>query len=223
MLNKNNLRIPICSKWEELSKIKFNYQNFEEKMKKEITLECFKEEILKSVKGKKVVINAGHFIPNSEDYEDTGKNPLRTWKIGCELVRYLKSNKVDAKISLMLNDIELITDSRKVIFEKHLHLPKSFSKILNENKLTKKDILRCHWNDDEIYTEKRLSNRMEHLIKRNKLDKKYQKADSHCVSALIMYYLDLLEQGINTSVFIAPKCTHLILEKSIKLFTKFNK
>ncbi|MFW6283663.1 MAG: hypothetical protein ACOC1P_06465 [Minisyncoccales bacterium] len=123
----------------------------------------------------------------------------------------------------MLNDIELTNESRKKVFENNIHLPKKFKEILEKNKLTKEDVLHCGWNKEIIFTEKKLSNRIEHLIRRNKIDNNYEEADDYCVSALTMYYLDLIEQNIDISIFILPKCGWANFERSIKLFKKLNK
>jgi hypothetical protein len=223
MLNQNNFKSPICIKWKELSKLDFNYVNSITNKKSVINFKQFSDEILQDLKNKNVVVNGGHFIPNSDDYEDIGKNPIKTWILACKLVKHLKENEINAKISLMLNDIELTNDSRKKVFENHIHLPKKFEEILEKNKLSEKDVLQCCWNQEIIFTEKKLSNRIEHLIRRNKIDKNYEEADDYCVSALTMYYLDLIEQKIDVSIIIMPKCGWPNFERSIKLFTKLNK
>lgn len=182
------------------------------------------EEITKqkqSVLGnEKVVINGGHFIPNSDDYEDIGKNPIKTWTKACQLTKSLKEKGIDVKISLMLNDIDLTNESRKIIFENHMEIPKKYKKIMKKENLSKEDILHCNWNKEIVYTEKKLSNRMEHLIKRKKIGKEYEIANNYCVSALSMYYLDLIEQGIEVHIFILPKCGWNNIKISLDIFKK---
>ena len=190
--------------------------------KEQANFKVFSNKVVKYLKNKSIVVNAGHFIPNSDDYEDIGRNPTKTWSLGCQLVKSLKEKNINAKISLMLNDIGLTKKSRKIIFKK-IQLPKKFKRILKKHGLTEKDVLPCGWNKEVNFTEKKLSNRIEHLIRRNKINKKYEKADNYCISALVMYYLDLIEQKIDTSIFILPKCSWQNFQQSINLFRKLNK
>ncbi|MFW6283662.1 MAG: hypothetical protein ACOC1P_06460, partial [Minisyncoccales bacterium] len=92
MLNQNNFKSPICTKWKELSKLDFNYYNSITNKKSEINFEQFSDEILQYLKNKNVVVNGGHFIPNSDDYEDIGRNPIKTWTLACKLVKHLQGN-----------------------------------------------------------------------------------------------------------------------------------
>lgn len=222
MLNQENFKSLICSKWEKLSAIDFSYYDSEKDDARELSLNDFRKKLIGLAKNKKVVINSGHFIPNNDDYEDIGKNPAKTWRLGCELVKKLKDKKIDGSISLMLNDIDLTSEAKKVIFEKYLRMPEKFLKIINKNKLSTDDIFRCGWNNDIIFTEKKLSNRLEHLIRRGKLKKKYVLANNYCVSALVMYFLDLIERGVDISVFIMPKCAWHNYKNAVDLFEKLN-
>ncbi|MCK5176649.1 MAG: hypothetical protein KAQ92_02900, partial [Candidatus Aenigmarchaeota archaeon] len=135
----------------------------------------------------------------------------------------LKDSKIDAKLSLIINDIDLTNESRKNFFDNHIKLPEKYIEIMHNKDLNKNDIQHCGWNKDIIYTQKKLSNRIEHLIRRRKINQKYEEAHDYCVSALIMYYSDLIEQGINVSIFILPKCSWLSLKSSIDLFQKTSK
>jgi hypothetical protein len=222
MLNQENFKSLICSKWEKLSAIDFNYYDSEKKDSKKLTLIDFKKNLVEVSKNKKIVINSGHFIPNNNDYEDIGKNPSKTWRLGCELIRKLKDNDIDASVSLMLNDIDLTIEARKIIFERYLMIPDKFLKIISKNKLLIDDVFRCGWNNEIIFSEKKLSNRLTHLIQRGKLKKKYVFANNYCVSALVMYFLDLIEHGVDISVFIMPKCAWHNYKNAVDLFEKLN-
>ena len=223
MLNLKNLKHPICTKWKELCKIDFNAYIAETDKKRSILFNDFSEKVSLSLKQKNVVVNGGHFIPNSDDYEDIGENSIKTWTLACQLVKKLKDSKINAKISLIINDIGLTNESRKIIFDNHIKLPEKYIEHMYNNGLNKTDIQHCGWNNDSIYSQKKLSNRIEHMIRRRKINQKYEEVHDYCVSALIMYYLDLIEQEMDVSFFISPKCAWLNLKSSIDLFQKTSK
>lgn len=223
MLNPKNFKGPPCSKWKELNTMNFNYFDSQKKENKTKSPKELKTSLLELKKEKKVAINAGHFIPNNDNWEDIGKNPKKTWQLGCELIETLKNNNLKAKISLMLNDIDLTTEARGILFNKQIEMPKSFLEIMKKSNLSKKNILHCGWNNEEIFTEKKLSNRLDHLIKRKKIDEKYKNARNYCVSALTMYFLDLLDQKIDISIMIIPKCAWANYKKAVDFFEKTNK
>ena len=211
--------------WKEKNEFT-DYNFFDSKTRKpeKITPNDFKDYLNKNCKNKKVVITAGHFIPNVQNYDDIPENPLKTWRLACKTAKYLKDNGIKAKISLILNDTYLRPEEREIIFTKYLgRLPKIFSSTMEDEKLTSRDILRCNFNGDFVFSEKKLSNRTTYLARRKQVLGTQFRENGHCIAGLISYFIDLYEnQDIDVSIIMFPLCSWVSTKKAIDLYSKLN-
>ena len=224
MLNQEDFKKPICLEWKHLSH-EFTH-NFFDSGTNEIGTKTFNEladYIIKICKNNRIVVTGGHLIPNPRNYDDVGRGPAETWDLACQLVKILQNNNIDSKLSLTLNDIDLKVDSREIIFNKFLRLPRPFMEIAQKNRLdSNKDLIHCSFNGDKIFSEKKLSNRTRYLVRRKKiLDKKFE-GKNYCHSALISYFIDLVEQNIDASIIIFPICSWINTKQSIDIFNELN-
>jgi len=215
----------ICLKWKVPHIFsEYNFLDSEAGKPGRVEAEQFKRYLKDNCQSKRVVITAGHFIPNPEDYDEVPKNPIRAWNLACQTVRYLKENGIESKISLILNDAYLKPEARKIIFDNYVNrLPAPYSLIMKENGLGSEDILPCRFNGDLVFSEKKLSNRTTYLIRRKKSLERAFGTNSHCVNGLISYLIDLSQNSdINVSVIIFPSCSWLTTKDSIDLYLKLD-
>lgn len=224
MLDSRDFKNSLCVKWKK-KECQTGY-NFLDSGTDRIGSMFFDEMLgyfKKNCINKRVVVSSGHLIPNPRNYDKIGKNSLKTWILACKLVKNLNDNDINAKLSLILNDVNLTVDSRKIVFNEYLRLPKSFIEIMKSEGLSPEDhLLCCSFNNDPVFSEKKLSNRTRYLIRRKKtLDKKYDGVN-YCLSAFISYFIDLSEQNIDVSVIIFPMCSRINVKRSIDLYSKLN-
>lgn len=222
---QNYSKKPICTKWKEKHEF-INYNFFDSKTYKlrKIMTPDFKDYLKDICKNKKVVITGGHFIPDPGDYDNVPKNPIATWGLTCETVKELKAHGIEARVSLILNDAFLTSEAREIIFTKYLgRLPNVYRVIMENKGLLPKDILPCSFNNDLVFSEKKLSNRTTYLVRRKKaLDRQF-KVKNHCISGLISYFIDLDEgHNIDVSVTIFPLCSWVTIKKAIDLYLRLN-
>ena len=199
-----------CNIWKELSKeIKFNfYEN--KKNSKKINFTKFKKYILENTTEKDlIIINCGHFIPT----EKIGKNPLKTWELGCKLADYLNKNERFSKISLIINDLVISKENRK-----NIELPEKYSKLLKKYNLE----LLNHSLDNNLYSEKKCANRYS-IQKKSKKWNIYPKntITNYCESAIIYYYRDIIKQKATKSIWITPKCSYNNLINATEKYKKY--
>ncbi len=167
----------------------------------------------------KTAINAGHYIPDLKNWDNIGKNPLKTWEIACILVSELLKNDKKAYVSMLINDLSLSVKDREKMSYK---LAKPFLDILKKYKLSEKNIIFDLVNKDCVYAEKRMANRVDYNLRKTKRMEKYNEKDlnNYCKEAIIGYLQDIKKQDINNSVWIIPKCSHGNLMQAINIFDK---
>lgn len=224
VLNPRDFKKSFCTKWKKKDcQINYNFFDSETKEMRNISFDELLNYLKKICKNKQVVVSGGHLIPNPRNCDEVGKNSLKTWTLSCRVVKNLKYNGVNAKLSLILNDVGLMVNSRKIIFDKCLRLPEPFIRTMRRNRLDPEDcLLHCGFNDDLIFSEKKLSNRTRYLVRRKRtLDKQYE-GMNYCHSAFISYFIDLNEQDIDVSITIFPLCSRNSIEQSIESYLKLN-
>ena len=225
MVDPKYLKKGVCLKW-KVSHIFSQYNFLDSKTGRPdfIETEQFKRYLKDNCQNKRVVITAGHFIPNPNNYDEVPQNPIRTWDLACQTARYLKENGIESKISLILNDTYLKPEARRIIFDNYINkLPRPYSLIMERNGLNFRDILPCRFNGDLVFSEKKLSNRTTYLIRRKKSLGRAFGANSHCVNGLISYFIDLSQNSnIDVSVIIFPSCSWLTTKDSIDLYLKLD-
>ena len=204
----------ICTKWSSLCKIDFNFFDSNIQEKSTASFEEL-EKILLKEEGKKVVVNGGHFIPDTENYNSVGKNPQITWTLACHLVKSLKDNGIDARLTLLLNDLSITPKDREKL---KMVPPAPFLEIMRQNDLKESDLMYNSLYPGDIYTEKKMSNRVTYLVRRTKYMSDYPKLDNHCVSAIIGYLRDIKEQKADIAVWFLPKCSYENYFDAINIF-----
>jgi len=205
----------ICSVWREYSKIDYNF--FDGRKTSQIDLEDFKNKVL-NLEGK-IAINAGHYIPDSKNWNNIGKNPLKTWEIACGLASELLKNGKEVYISMLINDLSLSTKDRTKMSYK---LAEPFVSILKKYGLSESNVIYDLANKNSVYAEKRMANRVDYNLRRTKKMENYDKKDlnNYCKEAIVGYLQDIKKQDINNSVWIIPKCSHGNLIQAISIFDK---
>ena len=222
MLNKEDFKNPICMKWKNIN-FDHNFLDTKTDQMAKMDFDSFMKLVAKECGNKKIVVTWGHLIPNIRDYDSVWKNPMKTWLLACTLVGYLKNEGLDAKLSFILNDIDLTIGAREKLFNKFLRLPKPYIEIMRKNWLSPdKDLLHCSFNNDEVFSEKKLSNRTRYLVRRKQILNKKFEGENHCHSALISYFIDLSEQNIDVSVALFPICSRCNIKQSVDLCQKLN-
>jgi hypothetical protein len=83
--------------------------------------------------------------------------------------------------------------------------------------LSEKDVVFDSVYPNQVYTEKKLSNKVSNFLKR-KAGPDYPEIDNHCVSAIVGYLSDIEKQGAKTSVWILPKCSSQNALEGLKKF-----
>ena len=226
VLDPKDFKKSLCVKWKKERKncqISYNFFDSKTNTVKNISFSELSIYLKKICRNKQIIVNGGHLIPNPRNYDEVGKNSLKTWIIACKIVKNLKYNKINAKLSLILNDVNLTVDSRKIIFDNCSKLPKPFICILKKNALDVEDcLLHCNFNGDLVFSEKKLSNRTRYLVRRKKTLNKQYEGTNYCHSSFISYFIDLNEQNVDISVLIFPTCSKDNIRQSIKLYLKLN-
>ncbi len=204
----------ICTKWIESSKIDYNF--FDSRKKKETTVSF--DDLLatvKKLKKEKIVINSGHFIPDVSDPNYMGKNPLKLWDIACQIAAKFDN----CYLTVLINDLPLNTEDRK-----HMSygIPPQYAEIMKKYNLGKDRIIFDSANKNCIYAEKRLSNRIDWLLRKTDKLKNYneKEMENYCVEAIVGYLQDIKKQGATISLWLLPKCSHENYLNATKMFDK---
>jgi hypothetical protein len=201
--------------WKKSSNTDFNF--YYNGKKSETDFLNLKEQLLKTTGN--IVINAGHFIPDINNPNKIGKNPLKTWDMACFLSSVLLKDKRKVNLTLLINDLPLTIEQREKISFK---LAKPYLKILKKYQLSESIVLYDSVNKNQLYAEKRLANRIDYLLRKTKRMSDYtrQELDNYCKLAIVGYLQDIKKQGAKISVWIAPKCSHKNLIEAVEIFNK---
>ncbi len=211
----------LCTVWKNLCQIDFNFYESKSRKKMKIPLGELNKVILREIGkpegGGCVVVNGGHYLPNTETPQKIGKNPLATWDAACGLTLLLKEKGFDAKISLMTNDVGLPAETRK---ELTLNVPLPYTKTMQKYGLKASDLMNYSNKPKEVYSEKKLANRYIHQKQKKKWNLyKKGEVDNYCSAAFIPYFRDVVKQGADFSVWVMCKCASQNLIKAIELFS----
>ena len=151
--------------------------------------------------GRKLAINAGHFIPDTKNEKYIGKNPLLLWDLACQIV-----NKIpNSYLSVLINDLPLTVEERKGL---KLDVPEQYKNILAKHDLSENIVIKDSANKNSVYAEKRLANRIDWQLRRSNKLNNYSEDDlnNYCKEAIIGYLLDIEKQEAEVSLWLLPKC-----------------
>jgi hypothetical protein len=207
----------ICPVWEEQSKIGFNTYTSNSDKTEQKNFEEFAGDLETKLQGSKgiIVINGGHYIPSTTNSMQINRNSICTWNLACQTAKKLQDAKLDARVSLMINDLPLSPEERKAI---NYEIPAEYKQIAEGYGV---EIINNSVDQTMPYSEKKGSNRfgqMEH----SKCWQIYpMPMTEHCVNAIIFYLRDISKQGAQHSVFITPKCSHKNMIKALQLYSEY--
>jgi hypothetical protein len=215
--NPTQARKMICPVWQEESKINFNTYNSLADKTEQKKFEDFIGDLERRLTGSEeiTVINGGHYIPSVYAPKEIGKNALETWNISCYAAKRLQDKEIDARVSLMINDLPLSAEERQNV---SYEIPEEFKKVAESYGVK---IMNCSTDQERPYSEKRCSNRFSQMEHQKCWQKYPIEMKEHCINAIIFYLRDIKKQGAKHSVWIPPKCSHKNMIKALQLYTKY--
>jgi hypothetical protein len=207
----------VCSVWQEQSKIP--YSIYSAKTDSTGSEEFFEfvsnlEKQLQDVEGS-VVINGGHYIPFDSSSDYLPKNAKQTWNQACYIAKRLQGNGIDAKVSLLINDLPLSHEERAKL---DYSVPRAFQNVAENYGV---EIMTSAANKGCAHSEKKGANRFSRYEERATWNIYPQKVTSYCIGAIIDYLRDIKSQGATESVWVTPKCSSKNMLDALRMYTKY--
>ena len=206
-----------CPVWQEQGNIDFNAYEAKTDTTSNQSLDSFVGDLESRLQGEKqmVVVNGGHYIPNLEYPQAIGKNALQTWETACQIANRLSNRGIDARVSLMINDLPLSPEQRASL---SYEMPEQLTRIAESYGV---QIMNTQSDKSRPYSEKRCSNRFQQMERNKKILTYPIEMNTHCVNAIIFYLRDIAKQGATYSVMITPKCANKNVIRSLQLYTQY--
>ncbi|MBN2477729.1 hypothetical protein JXB01_00380 [Candidatus Micrarchaeota archaeon] len=183
-----------------------------------------------------VLVCAGHYMPNLEDFNHFGDGPSFMADMGFSVMNLLNLRNIHADFLLLINDVHMpqTLDQHRNIFREKLYEDYTFPEKLMKKIQLMRDTLPLfnllYIGEKQLYNRFRLTFRRKNLAKflEDKQDYQYtlpngktflltEESYSKCVGAVAQMFKEVYNSGYSTLVFVYPSCGHENIQLALEI------